>query len=118
MRWFFWLLPLTRLALFAAVSVLATSALAYELTTVDQLQPYEQAALKGTVERVTDDDTFVFRDSTGTIRVYIGPHRMPVSVGEVITVKGQLDDDLPREIYADQLVLPDGQVVEVGGPYE
>jgi uncharacterized protein YdeI (BOF family) len=104
--------------LIAAVSVLATPVLAYELTTVDQLQPYEQAVLNGTVERVTDDDTFVFRDSTGTIRVYIGPHRMPVSAGDAVTVRGRLDDDLPREVYAEQLVLSDGQVVQVGGPYE
>ncbi|MFN3226387.1 MAG: NirD/YgiW/YdeI family stress tolerance protein [Hyphomicrobiales bacterium] len=109
---------MTRLALIAAVSVLATPVLAYELTTVDQLQPYEQAVLNGTVERVTDDDTFVFRDSTGTIRVYIGPHRMPVSAGDAVTVRGRLDDDLPREVYAEQLVLSDGQVVQVGGPYE
>lgn len=109
---------LTKLALIAAVSVLTTPVLAYELTTVDQLQPYEPAALNGTVERVTDDDTFVFRDSTGTIRVYIGPHRMPVSAGDAVTVRGRLDDDLPREVYAEQLVLSDGQVVQVGGPYE
>jgi uncharacterized protein YdeI (BOF family) len=111
-------LLLTKLALIAAVSVLATPGLAYELTTVDQLQPYEPAALNGTVERVTDDDTFVFRDATGTIRVYIGPRPMPVGAGDAVTARGRLDDDLPREVYAEQLVLSDGQVVQVGGPYE
>jgi uncharacterized protein YdeI (BOF family) len=116
--WFFWVSRLTRLALIAATSLLASPALAYELTTVDQLQPYEPAALQGTVERVTDSDTFVFEDATGSIRVYIGPHRMPVGAGDAVTVNGRLDDDLPREVYADQLVLSDGQVVEVGGPYE
>ncbi len=118
MLWFFWVSRLTRLALIAATSLLASPALAYELTTVDQLQPYEPAALQGTVERVTDSDTFVLEDATGSIRVYIGPHRMPVGAGDAVTVNGRLDDDLPREVYADQLVLSDGQVVEVGGPYE
>ncbi|MFN3170099.1 MAG: NirD/YgiW/YdeI family stress tolerance protein [Hyphomicrobiales bacterium] len=109
---------MTRLALIGVSSFLAVPALAYQLTTVDQLEPYEPAALEGTVERVTDSDTFVFEDATGSIRVYIGPHRMPVGAGDAVTVKGRLDDDLPREVYADQLVLSDGQVIEVGGPYE
>ncbi|MEQ8658360.1 MAG: hypothetical protein RIC24_13755 [Hyphomicrobiales bacterium] len=107
-----------RLALIVAASILTGPALAYELTMVDQLQPYEPAALEGAVERITDSDAFVLRDASGSILVYIGPHRMPVSTGDTITVNGRLDDDLPREFYADQLVLPNGQVMEVGGPYE
>lgn len=112
------MLLLTRAGLIGLIWLLASSAFAYDLTTVDQLRPYEPATLQGTVQRVTESDTFVFEDATGSVQIYIGPHRMPVGAGDSVTVNGRLDDGWPREVYADELVLSDGQVIEVGGPYE
>lgn len=73
--------------------------------------------LNGTLERWLDDDEFILSDDTGSIGVYIGPHEVPATVGERLTVNGQVDDDLPLEVYADTLQRADGSTFTVGGPY-
>ena len=109
---------MTKALLIAALAMFASPAAAYDIVTIDQLEAYAPAEIHGTVDRVTDEDTFVLRDETGTIPVYIGPHRVPVGAGANVIVFGRLDDDRPREVYADRLTLPDGETIQVGGPYE
>lgn len=102
----------------AVASSLAGTALANEITSIADAPTYTPITLSGSVDRIVDEDTFVLADPSGTIPVYIGPHAMPVTVDMAITVTGQIDDDLPRELYADQLVLPGDRMIEVGGAYD
>lgn len=69
--------------------------------------------VKGTVDRITDEDEFRMSDKTGRVRVYVGPNWVPVDVGEVITVRGFVDDDIigPLEIYARDITRADGTVI-------
>lgn len=90
------------LILAAPTSVVAGQSIA-------DLTPYTPVTVSGIVDRVTDEDTFILRDHTGRIPVYLGPNRVPVVAGTAVTVSGFLDDDWPREIYADGLTTGDGQ---------
>ncbi|MGD1882288.1 MAG: hypothetical protein ACFB11_08205 [Paracoccaceae bacterium] len=63
----------------------------------------QRATVSGVVDRVTDEDTFILKDHTGSIPVYLGPNRVPVTQGMNVTVHGIVDDDVPREIYANQI---------------
>ncbi|MEL7175974.1 MAG: hypothetical protein AAGK28_05575 [Pseudomonadota bacterium] len=108
-----------RIALAAAMGFgLTKAALALETTPIADAQIDTAVTLSGSVARILDEDTFVLADPSGTIPVYIGPHPMPVAVEMAITVTGQIDDDLPRELYATQLILPGDRVIEVGGAYD
>ena len=110
---------MTRVALAAAMAFgLAGTALALEATPIAGAQVATDVTLSGSVARILDEDTFVLADPSGTIPVYIGPHPMPVTVDMAITVMGQIDDDLPRELYAKQVILPDDRMIEVGGAYD
>ena len=73
--------------------------------------------LAGTVDRITDEDEFVLRDASGTVRVYVGPNRVPAAPGEAVTVIGHVDDDRPIEVYATRIVLADGTQVELPHRY-
>ncbi len=95
------------------------------ITPIRDVRRGQSVALQGQVQRLRDTDEFVLRDDTGTIIIYIGwRNRMPVSVGQRVTVIGTADDDvipgLRPEIYASRIVLPDGRTVELirGGPDE
>lgn len=73
----------------------------------------------GTVDRITDEDEFRLRDSTGTVRVYVGPNWVPASVGEEVSISGFVDTDLgPLEIYARSLTRADGEVIEFRHRYD
>lgn len=85
---------------------------------IAELTPYTPVTVSGIVERITDEDTFILRDPTGTIPVYLGPNRVPVAAGTAVTVSGMLDDDWPREIYADGLTTDDGQSFSFEHRYE
>lgn len=83
------------------------------ITPINQVRRGQQVTLRGEVERIRDEDEFILRDSTGTIEIYIGwQNKMPVRVGDKVTVLGVADDDaLPGtrpDIYARAIVLPDG----------
>jgi uncharacterized protein YdeI (BOF family) len=70
------------------------------------------ATVQGTVERILDTDEFRLTDKSGSIRIYVGPNWVPADVGEVVTVRGFVDDDIgPLELYARSLTRADGSVV-------
>ncbi len=74
--------------------------------------------LQGKVTRILDEDEFRLADETGSIRIYIGwRNRVMVNVGETVTVKGFVDDDLidtfRPEVYANELVREDGTIVRL-----
>jgi len=109
----------TRLAatlalLFASASVGASE----RITPIDELARGTTATIQGTVERILDEDEFRLTDATGRITVYIGPDIVDVEVGEQVTVKGFVDNDLVKEFYARSMVRADGSTHTFSRRYE
>lgn len=88
------------------------------ITKIGDVTRGANVTLQGKVTRILDEDEFRLADETGSIRVYIGwRNRVMVSVGETVTVKGFVDDDLVNvfrpEVYANELVREDGTTVKL-----
>ncbi|MGH1450867.1 MAG: hypothetical protein ACRBBM_15795 [Pseudomonadaceae bacterium] len=97
----------------------AGSAVAQESTAIDDLKRGETATISGQVERILDEDEFRLTDDTGSIRVYVGPNRMPVKTDDVVSVTGFVDDGIgPLELYAHSLTRADGSTVTFSHRYE
>jgi uncharacterized protein YdeI (BOF family) len=80
-----------------------------EVIAISDAERGQSVTVAGEVSRVLDEDTFRLADDSGSIRVYIGPNRLPVRSGDRVTVSGHVDDDWgPREIYAERLIGVDG----------
>jgi uncharacterized protein YdeI (BOF family) len=90
-----------------------------KITPVSDLERGTMVTVRGEVERITDEDEFRLADSTGRVRVYVGPNWVPADIGEQVTVRGFVDDDVigPKEIYAKTLTRADGKVVEFDRKY-
>jgi uncharacterized protein YdeI (BOF family) len=99
-----------------AITLPATVALA-ETLPIGELRRGMMAVVEGHVERITDEDEFILADTTGDIRIYIGPNAMPVRPGDLVRVEGFVDDDLRMEIYADAITLADGRIVNLPRRY-
>jgi len=84
---------------------------------IADIQRNMDVTLAGTVDRITDEDEFVLRDASGTVRVYVGPNRVPAARGEAVTVIGHVDDDRPIEVYATEIVRADGKRVALPHRY-
>lgn len=89
-----------------------------EITPISEVRRGQHVTLRGTVDRIRDEDTFILRDDTGKIRIYIGwKNRMPVGEGASVTVEGRADDDgfpgLRPEVYATALLLANGDRVDL-----
>lgn len=87
------------------------------LTGIAALVPGQEVTLRGVVLRITDEDEFILSDASGRVPVYVGPNRVPAKVGETITIKGRVDDDGPREIYARLIIRADGTEVALSQRY-
>ncbi len=97
----------------------APAAFASQITPIAEAQRGATVTVKGTVERITDEDEFRLADASGSIRVYVGPNWVPAEVGETVIVTGFVDDDLgPREIYARSLIRADGAVITFERRYD
>lgn len=110
----------TRLVIVAVCAALATpAALASPITPIADALRGTIVTVQGTVERITDEDEFRLVDASGTIRVYVGPDRVPAEVGETVIVSGFVDDDPgPRELYARSLTRADGTVITFDRRYD
>jgi len=107
------------LALAVPAPTSAASARSADVTPIAEAQRGTMVTVRGTVERITDEDEFRLTDASGTIRVYVGPNWVPADVGETVTVSGFVDDGLgPREIYARTLTRADGTVVAFERRYD
>jgi uncharacterized protein YdeI (BOF family) len=100
-----------------AALVAVTPALARDLTAIGDLQRNMPVAIQGTVDRFVDEDEFLLRDETGVVLVYVGPNRVPATLGERVTVIGVVDEDPRLEIYAQELVRADGTRVTLPHDY-
>jgi uncharacterized protein YdeI (BOF family) len=88
------------------------------MTAIDRLERGMTATIKGEVTRILDEDEFRIADQTGSVRVYIGwKNRVDLQVGETVTVRGVVDDDLVAyfrpELYASEIVREDGTVIKL-----
>lgn len=104
-----------------AAFFLAAPALAFDDPTVSVADAKRGTfvTLEGEVTRILDEDTFRLSDGTGSIRIYIGPNRMPVRVGDSVAVNGFVDDDFgPREVYADAIETADGTIATFERRYD
>lgn len=99
---------------FALTTLSFTSVFAQSdrVTPIAELQKGTMATVQGTIDRILDEDEFQISDTSGSVRVYVGPNWVPAEVGEAVTVNGFVDNDLgPLEIYARSLIRADGSVV-------
>lgn len=89
------------------------------IQTIDSLKAEITVTVAGTVEKIRDEDEFILKDDTGSIKVWIGPNRMPVEQGDQVTVKGLFDRGIIRhEIYADAITDSEGNVTKLEKRYE
>ena len=93
-------------------------AIAETITPIGEVQRGSNVTVQGAVERLLDEDEFRLTDASGSIDVYVGPNIVPANVGETVTVRGFVDDDLVLEIYAREMVLADGSVVRFDRRYD
>ena len=93
-------------------------ALAESITPIGDVQRGTSVTVQGAVERLLDEDEFRLTDASGSIDVYVGPNIVPANVGETVTVRGFVDDDLVLEVYAREMVLGDGSVVRFDRRYD
>lgn len=107
-----------RLLATAVALPIVSPAFAETITPISEAQRGTAVTLEGTVERILDEDEFRLADASGRIDVYIGPNMVPANVGDRVTVRGIVDDGLTRDIYAREMVLPDGSVVTFDRRYD
>ena len=96
-------------ALAAVLLSAATFALPVPIAKAPRGQP---VTLTGKVMRITDADTFRLKDETGVVSVHVGPNRLPVRVGETVTVLGALEEGVTPDFLARALRREDGSQVE------
>ncbi|MDG3041278.1 NirD/YgiW/YdeI family stress tolerance protein [Roseicyclus marinus] len=106
-----------RALLLGVTMALTAGAVLAETIAIGELRRGMMAVVEGNVERITDEDEFILADTTGEIRVYIGPNAMPVRPGDLVRVEGVVDDGLRMEIYADAITLADGRIVNLPRGY-
>ena len=95
-----------------------TAADAAGTTPISDIRRGTMVVVSGTVDRILDSDEFRLRDASGAIRVYVGPNWVPVDVGERVTVRGFVDNDLIKEIHAREVVRADGSFVRFNLRYD
>ena len=69
--------------------------------------------IKGNVTRASEEDEFIIQDATGSVQVYTGRTLFTVSVGDVVSVTGLVDESAQLEVYADEITFEDGTVLKV-----
>ncbi len=88
------------------------------VTALQDVRRGEFVTVRGEVTRMRENDEFIIEDDSGRAEVYVrgGLRRPTFRQGDTITVRGWVDDDLisiPREIYATEIELSDGTIIEV-----
>ncbi|WP_241250395.1 hypothetical protein [Paragemmobacter kunshanensis] len=99
-----------RSAAMAAVLLSASAAFAAPVP-IAKAPRGQPVTVSGKVMRITDSDAFRLKDASGVVTVYVGPHGLPVEVGEEVTVMGALEEGFPPEFVARALRRADGSEV-------
>ena len=102
----------------ALTGVAQSAATPEKITKIEDVTRGASVTLQGKVTRILVEDEFRLADETGSIRIYIGwRNRVMVTVGESITVRGFVDDDLVNvfrpEVYVNEPVRGDGTLVRL-----
>lgn len=97
----------------AAAQSLGAGTVIEGVTKIGDLVRNTMVTVEGTVTRINDEDEFIISDSTGSIQIYTGRSYFTVDQGQRVSVRGLVDDGVRLEIYADEIVLPDGSVLEI-----
>lgn len=108
------------LAVVGGVASVAAQESAEVTTALNELRRGEFVTVSGTVTRMRDYDEFLIEDGAGRAEIYVrgGMRRPMFRTGDTVIVRGWVDDDLidiPREIYAVEIELADGTIIEVDG---
>lgn len=99
-----------------AISAITNPVLAQNITSIEDLEQEETVTISGEVTEIIDDDDdneWVVTDDTGSVVVDAGAlwnEAIDVSVGDIITVVGELDED---EFDAFTVILDDGTEIEI-----
>lgn len=102
---------LIAVAIFTAVPAFAQPG---AMTPIAEIARGSQVTLQGTVARIPDEDEFILTDATGSIEVYLGPTRVPVAVGEVVSVSGFVDNDIAAmDVCATSITRADGTIITI-----
>ncbi len=89
-----------------------------KITNISEINRGANVTLQGKVVRILDEDEFRLEDKTGSVKIYIGwKNRVMVKVGESVSVKGFVDDDLINafrpEVYAQKIIRENGETIEL-----
>ena len=109
-----------RLGAAAVAALLITAASPSRSETITPIAEAARGAavtVQGAVARVLDDDEIRLADASGDIVVYLGPEAPTIAAGEPLTIRGRIDDDWPRELYAREIVRANGDVVPLRQEY-
>jgi uncharacterized protein YdeI (BOF family) len=109
-----------KLAAAALVALFMTSASPSHAETITPIAEAAHGAavtVQGAVARVLDDDEIRLADGSGAIVVYLGPDAPAIAAGEQLTIRGRIDDDWPRELYAREIVRANGDTVALRREY-
>jgi len=100
----------------SVVSTITTPVLADAITSIEDLEQEETVTISGEVTEIIDDEDdneWVVTDDTGSVVVDAGAfweEAIDVSVGDIITVVGELDED---EFDAFTVILDDGTEIDI-----
>jgi uncharacterized protein YdeI (BOF family) len=91
-----------------------------QVTALEDLRRGDFVTVTGTVTRLQDDDEFIIDDGTARAEIYVrgGLPGPAFRVGDTVTVRGRVDDDvigLRREIYAREVETADGTLIRADG---
>jgi uncharacterized protein YdeI (BOF family) len=94
-----------------AADSVSTATNAERITAIGEVRRGSMVTIEGVVQRILDTDEFVLADASGKIRVDVRyPNFVPVAEGERVKVRGFVDRDLLREVYAREIVHADGRI--------
>jgi uncharacterized protein YdeI (BOF family) len=103
----------------APTAVAAPASSAEAITPIGDLRRGTMVTVEGQVTRILDTDEFLIADNSGNIRVDVGyPNFVPVREGVRVKVRGFVDRDFLREIYASEIVHADGRVTSLDRRYQ
>ncbi len=100
----------------SVISAITTPVLAEDTTNIEDLRQEETVTISGEVTEIMgddDDNKWVVTDYTGSVAVDAGAlwqEAIDVSVGDLLTVVGELDED---EFDAFSVILADGTEIEI-----